>query len=84
MLLWTRKLLEEAMSLTGEVEDAELPERGDALRGDPGEPVVREVQLPQRPLEAVERHRGDLRHRVVAHLEAPHSCNGKKKQEGEI
>ena len=67
------------MSLTGEVEDAELPERCDALRGDPGEPVVREVQLPQRPLEAVERHRGDLRHRVVAHLEAPHSW-----KEGEI
>ena len=59
--------------LTGEVEDAELPEGRDALCGDPGEAVVREVQLPQRPLQSVERHRGDLSHRVVAHLQAPHS-----------
>ena len=58
--------------LTREVEDAELPEWCDALCWDPGEPVVREVELPQRPLEAVEGHRGDLGHRVVAHLQAPH------------
>ena len=59
--------------LTRQVENAELLERGDALCGDPGEPVVREVELPQRPLETVEGHRGDLGYRVVADLQAPHT-----------
>ena len=36
-------------------------------------PVVREVELPERALQPVERHRGDLSHRVVAHLQAPHA-----------